>query len=264
MSAITYSINKIMLAIPKQILELAFMSKTKAYGVNTTLSKQIKDLVLDPIVLTDLNVISNRTLKIPLEQCNVTEYMHTNRSNNLIINVPYTVTDNNKIVAPLSLTINGTEGITPYGNPLTAAVDKMTNGTINNSIFGSVLSDLELIGPNTILVRDNVDFTVNGFLEVIIENSNNLSNIKPKSYIAFSKLAISATKMYIYNNLILEINDGTNYYGFNISKVGDIIEGWESASQDYDELLQKFRKILFMNDAQGFNDHIKLMISPNI
>jgi len=264
MSAITYSLNRVKLAIPKQILELAFLAKSNTYSVNTSLANQITELVLNPIVLTDINLISNRTLKVSLDNCNVTEYQHINNSNNIIINVPYSLTNNAKIVSPISLTINGSESINPINNPLTSDISKLTNRMIPNNVSGMLITNLELIAPNTILVHDDVQFTVNGFLEVILENKKNLSNIKPRSYPMFSNLVVLAVKAYIYNELVIKIEEGSLYYGHSLSKVDDIISGYESALEDYNIMLkEKMGKILFMNDSSSYSSFIKMMVSPN-
>lgn len=265
MSVITYSLNRVKLAIPKEILDLAFLSKSNTYNVNTTLSNQILELVLNPIVLTDINILSGKTLKVSLDNCNVTEYQHINNNTNIIINVPFKLTNNAKVVSPISLTINDVESYNDTANPLTNNLNKVVNRVMPENIPGMLITNLELIASNTILVHDNMPFTTSGFLEVIIENNKNLSNIKPRSYPLFSKLVILAVKAYIYNELVVTLEEGSLYYGHNLSKVSSIIEGWESSLDDYDELLKtKWGKTAFMNDDPSYSSFIKMMVSPNM
>jgi len=266
MSAITYSINKVKLAIPKKILDLAFITRVKAYRVETTIDKQINDLVINPIVLKDINIIGGTTIKIPLNRCYIEEYILNEYTTNVIIKVPYNLLNNRKITMPLSLTINTSNSDILLGNKtmLNESIVKQYNH-VNADIIGTVYTNLELLSGNTILVQDNVPFTSNGLLEVIIENATNLSNIKPKSYIAFSKLVILATKAYIYNTLILELESGALYYGHDLSKMADIITSYESALEEYDTFLKEtWAKVSFINDSTAYDEYIRMLVSPNL
>ena len=265
MSAITYSLNKVRLAIPDRILRLAFTTKSEYYRTsNTTLDKQIEDLVIKPIVLTDLNVVGGTILKVPLLNCNVTEYNNGINGNNLIINIPYAVTNNKKVLTPLSMTTTNNVSNVSKGNPLVDAASRIIDHSMGSS-DGMLFSNLELIGGNTILVHDDVPFTTRGVIDVLIENNSNLSNLKPKTYPKFSKLVILAVKAYIYNKLALELDEGGLYYGHNLSKMSDIIGNYESSLEDYDEAIaSKWAKILFMNDDVQMSSYVKLLVNPNI
>ena len=266
MSAIRTSIRKVMERIPRTILNIAFMSKPKAYRLETTLEQQILDLVINKTVLPDIDLTVGIVLKLDLKDCFVTEYMVNEYTRNIIIKVPYNLTNNKKIVTPLSLTINSriTDGMVGGSNPLLNMAAKTFNHNAGG-IGGDVYTNLELISNNTILVHDDVIFTTNGILEIEVGNNKNLSNIKPKSYLKFSELVILAVKTYIYNELNIELGSSGLYYGHSLSKLEDIINGWETSGEDYDIFLkEKMSKILFMNNDVMMSEAISLQTGGNL
>jgi len=75
----------------------------------------------------------------------------------------------------------------------------------------------------------------------------------------FSELVIWAVKAFIYNELILELGASTLYYGHNISKMEDIINGWETAGDEYDTFRkEKYGKVSFFNDDVAMSEYISL------
>jgi len=193
MSVIKHAIDRVLLTIPKHILKLGFLEEVKAYRIETTLEQQISNLVIDNIVLTDINLLGGITVKIPIDKCYTYEYRHASNVCNRIIKVPLTLTGNKK---------------------------------------GQVFSNLDLIATNTILVNDNVYSISSGYIEVVLENNKNLSNIKRGNQLDFSEMVILATKSYIYNKLIIDLDKGSLYYGHDLNKVSDIISSYETAYPD--------------------------------
>lgn len=266
MSAIKYALDRVFLEIPIDVLNLAFMRKADVYKVNTTISQQIENLVLEPIVLTDINILGGMSLSIDLNACSVNYYELNYTNRNVVINVPFEATNNKKIINALSVTSNQTNSSTyntTTNQLLNLAYDKLQNdGKMQQSV---VYTNLELIGPNTILLHDNAVVLTNGFLSVLVENNKNLNNIQPASYPNFSEMVTLAVKAYIYNKLVIELDKGAIYYGHDINKVGDIVSDYADALEDYKTFLkEKWAKISFMNDNVSYSRFLKAMINPNI
>jgi len=266
MSAVKYALDRLSLEIPSEILNLAFMRKATVYSIPTTLEKQITDLVIEPIVLKDCNLIGGIELTIPVNGCNVTYYEHAMNQRNLVISVPYELTNNKKVLNALSLTANVTytNMTNTSGNPLINSANNVMYhmGSVGSS---TVITNLELIAPNVILVHDNVMAIANGFLRIIVENNSNLSNLQPSSYIAFSELVTYAVKAFIYNKLVIALDKGELYNGHELSKVSDIVDDYSSALEDYKTFLkEKMAKILFMNNSVSMSRYIQGMVSPFI
>ena len=266
MSAIKYAINRVLLEIPSEVLNLALMRKADVYKVNTTISQQIEDLIITPIVLQDINLIGGISLTINLNECNIGYYELNFTSRNVIISVPYNLTGNKKIVNALNVSCGGTGG-----SLYNSTADPLFNLLKNKYQYdakiesSSVFTNLEIIGPNTILLHDNVNVLNLCFLNVLVENNKNLNNIQPASYPYFAELVVLATKTYIYNKLVIELDKGAIYYGHDINKVGDIVSDYASAIEDYKTYLkEKWAKISFMNDNVAYGRFLKALVNPNI
>ena len=123
------------------------------------------------------------------------------------------------------------------------------------------VTDMELIGPNTILVYDNIITIVNGTLKVMVENDKNLFNLSPRYYNEFYKLCLLATKAFIYNKLVIEADRGMIYNGHELGKFNDILDSYNNAAEEYEQLLDdKWGKIGFMMDRQNMSDFVRSMI----
>lgn len=265
MSVIKHAIDRVLLTIPKHILKLGFLEEVKAYRIETTLEQQISNLVIDNIVLTDINLLGGITVKIPIDKCYTYEYRHASNVCNRIIKVPLTLTGNKKIISPISVVV----GLNESGNGIVASGNNLLDSAItglnyaNAESNGQVFSNLDLIATNTILVNDNVYSISSGYIEVVLENNKNLSNIKRGNQLDFSEMVILATKSYIYNKLIIDLDKGSLYYGHDLNKVSDIISSYETAYPDYSIFLkEKWAKISFMNDSVAMSDFLALMINP--
>ena len=264
MSAIKYGIDRILREIPTEILHMAFLRKSSFFGIETSLESQITDLVIKKIVLRDTNVIGGVTITIDLNKCNMTYYEKNRTAHNVVIKVPFGVTNKKKILEPLSLVGNAgnNSGYNSSNNPLLSAMsNKMDHDGGIGSSFAT--SNLELIAPNTILVYEETMGLNNGFIKVIVENNNNLTNISPRSYLSFGELCVLATKQHIYNKLIIDLDKGALYGGHELGKISDIINGYESATEDYNNYIkEKWMKTTFMNDKPAMSSFMKTMLSP--
>jgi len=264
MSAIQYGISHIMRKIPAEVLHLAFLRKADYFSVKTSLEKQISDLVIRNVVLKDTNIVGGMTITISLEKCNLTYYEKNRTEHNLVITVPFRVTNGKKILSPLSL-VDDLGGSSRYNVSNNSLISAMNNKVNHDAHIGSgfATSNLELIAPNTILVYEECDYLTTGYLKVLVENNENLSNISPKSYINFGKLCVLAAKQFIYNKLVIDIDKGVLYGGHELSKITDIINSYESASEEYDTFLEeKWMKTLFANDKPAMSNFLKAMVSP--
>jgi len=252
--------------IPSEILNLVFLVRPHYYSTNTpnTIDNAIDSLVFKPIVMLDLNIVGGIETVIDITKCDVEIYNNLDYANYSVITVPYSLTNGRNILSPLSLSFMPA-GIMPGGsdNPLLNAGEAMLDHMAPTPT-GYTTSNLELIGPNVILVRDNILYS-NGYLRVTIENEDNLRNLHPKSAIHISKLTLEAVKGYIYNKMVIEIDKGYVYAGHELNKFADIIDKYEDAWDKYDELLEEIiPKIMFLNNDEAYSRFIKDQINPRI
>jgi len=264
MDAITKAIKEIKFRIPKDILNLAFINRYNYYTSEViSVDKLIIDNVIDAKVLPDLDILRGQEISIPLDKCNIRTVSPDNFTWETVIKVPNSLLNGRNIINPLSLVFEyGPTNPGFNGNHLLQTANAAIDSYQPTS--GITTTDLELIGNNTVLVHENLP-TVMGYLNVMIENDKNMNNLNPRYYNHFAKLCVLATKAYIYNTLIVDMNKGILIGGHELNKVMEIVESYESAIEEYDEYLEsKMRRILFMNDDKSYSRYIKMITNPFI
>lgn len=264
MNALTNAIKDVKLNIPKEILNIAFLE----YGVENinnqivSLDDRILNTVIRPIVLVDCNLVGGIDMSIDLFLVDVARQPDYG----YIITIDKKHTGGRSILAAYDIICN-VVSVPSYpmsgGSSLNNVGINMYNNLSSHSIIHS--SKLEVIGENKILLHDPGIYMISGAIRVRVENSPNMSNLPPASYPAFSKLCVLAVKAWIYNHTIIKLNQGYIYKGHELTRVTSIIEGYESAIEEYNELLvNKMRKVLFMSQSETRTRFITHLIPNNI
>lgn len=262
MNAITYGKNRIIREIPKEILQLTFLERHSLYNNNISLDEKIFNCIINPIVLMDTNLIGSISKRIALKKAIISYYQNDNYEYEYIVEIPDKIIDNKEIISLSQLMHSTSIGFA--GNLSTSSLTNATTGLLGaHSSLGVVLTNrLEIIGRNMILVNTgNVQWNFeNSILECGLAHDANMSHLKKGSYIDFGKLCVEAAKVYIYNKLLVKLDEGYILGGHNISVIKNKVENYESSIEKYDELLQEWFKIEFMNDEKAYLDFIELQI----
>ena len=262
MNAITKSLADLLRVIPVEILHLAFVENNTSINQIISLDERILTEIIRPRILVDCNLVGGIMIKIPVNKCIIT----TLSSNEFIIEVPKELTNNKAIMNVLSLVSNVNYGHTGYmhnDSQLLAAGYKMYNNVASEPVIQT--TRLELIGFNVILVEDPNINLLNGVLRVNIENSSNMENFNPRFYLEFAKLVELGVKSYIYNKMIIKLNQGYIFSGHDLSIIKDIIESYADSETLYKEHLNTiFRKISFMNQSERLERHIVSMLGNTL
>lgn len=264
MNALTNAIKDVKLNIPKEILNIAFIE----YGIDNinnqivSLDDRILNTVLRPIVLVDCNLVGGTDVDIDLSLVNILRQPDYG----YIIDIDKKVTGGRSVLAAYEIICNviaGPSYPTSGGTAFNAVGINMYNNLTTHNIIHS--SKLEVIGENKILLHDPGIFIISGAIRVRLENSPNMGNLPPASYPAFSKLCVLAVKSWIYNHTIIKLNQGYIYKGHELTRITSIIEGYESAIEEYNEMLvNKMRKVLFMSQSESRTRFITHLIPNNI
>jgi len=269
MIPIQKAIQDIIFEIPMQILELAFLRKINQTNViRPTVEQQIETLVIKPKVLVDASLVGGTTVTIPVDKCYQELIPYNPTGNYLVIYIPPELRDNRNIISALSLTYsvyNPTYlGYGLYGNPGLKLVERAMDG-IDTNVGGFTTSNLELIGPNTILVHESLFTNIGGYLRVKLEYQEDMRDLNPRVYPQFSRLCLLATQGYIYTDLVTELDKGLIYGGHELNKLTEIVESYSDKWDEYREFLNTvWRKIAFMNDTESYSRFIKSSINPVI
>ncbi|HXQ35821.1 MAG TPA: hypothetical protein VN843_17530 [Anaerolineales bacterium] len=274
LNPISNAVKDIHMTIPREILIEVFGRvdpRDWRQMAPLSIDEMIKSKVIRHRVLNDCNLIGGRQALISL----VGLEAHCQDTYTTIYNIPLERTGNREILSVLSINYlpqsvaMGTIG-NPYGsmNSLsiydTQVVAQRIMDSVSNAPHVSSAT-CELIGYNTVMVTDNMRATQNYELRCMLANDENLSNLSPRSYPAFSKACFLATKSYIYNTLTIRIDQGVLEQGQSLGKYREIVDEYRESEEQYQEFLKTvLRKVLFMNDVTSHERYISSMINPGI
>lgn len=271
---VSNAIREIHAQIPPQILKFVF-GKEEYRGwrreAPASIDEMIRSNVLYKRVMTDCNLIGGRHVIISLE--GLQGYQQDTYT--MVYDIPIDRTGGREIISVLSVsylpdsTSMGSMG-TPY-----ASVNPVTNSDVATAAqrvmdsFSNVphisVAEVELIGFNTVVVRDQYRPTITYGLRCILANEENLSNLSPKSYRAFAKACVLATKAHIYKSTIITMDQGYLEQGQALGEFKTQIDKFEDAEELYqDYLTNTLQKVLFMNDVHSYNRFIGIQVNPGL
>lgn len=265
MNPITKALDEVSFRIPREILQKVFIDPYQQYrDLPMDIKERIRFLVLQQRVLVDCNLVGGVERPIPLDGI---PYETTDGGYTKVFRVPKSKTNGRSIVSVLDVTYGNMfntqagYGVHSYGrsSPVLTAAANVMEAQLRTSYVGTARVDL--IGENVIMVQDSILLPGNLYVRVILENDENLNNIKARSYPVFSKLVELAVKSYIYNNYAIRLDMGELHGGANIGRFKDIVDGYADAETMYQEHLEeKWAKVAFMNDQESFQRFISLTI----
>jgi len=242
MSAVEKAIDEIRLAIPYEILNEAFKIDMgyvsgRTSGIQTSLSSRIREDVINKKVLVDCNLMGGKEVVVPLDSLP----KKTLEDNTYVIKIPLKLTGGLAITSTLSVAhitsgLRGLSGVNNTTTPVDGAFSNLANAdrpsqlTIPNS-------KVSLIGDNTVYIR-LPDIAVGDlFLRCRVSNDPDMATLPPTSWLGFSKLSILATKAYIYNKLIIRIDEGQLQGGLNLGAFKQMVDNYSDALTLYNEYL---------------------------
>ena len=262
MNALTKALTEIRFTIPNEVLQIGFVENFGRVNTITSLDERILSSVIRPRVLIDANLVGGVMIKVPIVGCTYFESM----PGEVIINVPKKLTMGRSIVTLQNLICNvGFSASTaPYNTTsLIAASNNMYTNLANHTVIQT--GRLELIGDNVVLVQDPSIAIFNAILRCTVENESNMENLHPRFHSGFAKLCILAVKSYIYINCKVKLDQGYIYGGHELGSIGDIIDSYSEAEEQYQEYLNiEFRKQMYMNQSESVNRLIKAALGNTL
>lgn len=274
MNPVSNAIREIENVIPSQILTAVFGHedyRNWRRQAPASIDEMIRSKVIRPRVLKDCNLVGGRLVYVSTE--GLEGYSEDPFS--VMYTIPPQKTGNREIISVMGVnylphsSAMGTMG-TPYGsvNPVTQS-DVETVGQRVMDSYANVphisSAHAELVGYNTVIIRDQMRSTVIYELRCVLANEENLSNISPRSYPILAKACILAVKSYIYNNLIIRIDQGVLEQGQALGEFKTIVDKYDDAEEQYQNYLEtKVKKTLFMNDIESYDRFINIQINPGL
>ena len=272
MTAIAKALDEIKFSIPMEILIEAFKDDMPNFrSLPISLDQQIMNKVMRPRVLVDADLVGGQTIIVSLEGLTA-KFMDTYT---VVFEIPAERLNFRTLMNVLSvgyLPITSTYNSMNYGmgtvNPqamtdVLSAGQRLMDSHSNVPPISNASADI--IGYNTVLIRDQLRVTNTYQLRCQVGNEENLNNINPRSWRAFSKLAILATKSFIYNRLIIRIDQAYLTGGQELGAFKSYIENLSDAEENYQTYLKEvMQKVFFMNDSSNYNRYIALQMNPSI
>lgn len=263
MNPIDKAISDIKFKIPKVILEKAFLTSNNnwTFGAKRSVASLdflIKDKVVYPRVMEDCNLVGGQEVYVPLEGVRV-EVTGDNRT---IWQIPLSLTNNRRITRVYSI-VHGTlrtTGLGSYHNTDGNSLLGTARGLIssNTTIPQVSFSNIVLIGENTVMGEFSYLYQPNLHLRCVVENDEQFNNLPGPAVPAFSKLVEFAVKAFIYNTLIIEMDEAMLSGGQTLGRFLSIVEEYSDANELYEEHLREvWTKTAFLADKLAHQRHIK-------
>lgn len=264
MNAIKKALDEIRYNIPRTILEEAFISQQlRGRGLAVSLDTKIRELVLDPRVLVDCDIVGGVEITIDLSQL-MPELVNPGVA---LYRIPKSLTQGRSITSALSLSFGrgAATGIGGYSNNNSALLGAV-QGVLDSALPIPVVAigDVSLVGENTVMVSDQYVIGGDVWLRCLVSNDPELNNISPASYHNFCELSVLAVKAYIFNHLIIPMDEGQLHAGMQLGRFREIVDGYADANELYREFLnEKWRVTAFHNDPERHRRHLKLILGGN-
>lgn len=238
--------------IPKSILETAFVPK--GGGPKNSLDFYIWKTVIEKRVLPDCNLFAGKKKHILLTQDMLEK-----------VNLPrdYTMMNSSDIgvfrIPPEKREYRDISHVIEVRYPYSASGYNSVNFPTNSNHGHTVLSKANQVlnshthahneaPPRPVLLSNNLvkldppQFNHLDYLLVcMLKYDNNFTNLNPDSIMPLKELALSATKAYIYNELVLKIAHVSMLHGQEFGSFREKVEQYESENERYEELLREFR-----------------------
>lgn len=266
-----YMINYIKRNIPVEILQVALHEPSQNWvRAPVSMEHLLMTKVIRPRVYVDLDIVGGKLALIDLTGL-VPDYVDNFTT---VYSVPPDRLDNREILSILGVTYAPFTGHynTGYGtapishcsiNDFNSAGQRMMDSHSAAPSVGNALA--EIIGFNTVSVRDTDRISPNYHMRVLLSNQDNLANVHPKSYIKIAQLALMATKSFCYNKLIVKMDQGYIVGGQELGVFRDLVSNWSDAETMYYEFLtETMGRVMYTNDRPRTQRLLKRLIHPGV
>lgn len=256
-NAIDLALRKIYISIPKQILEFAFQKEPDERS--KSLDECIVSKVIEGFVRPDLNSISGKYKEIALDPAWCVETYVPSSYVSAIPLIPYAVyhvpnhaRENRNISQVLCVKspYMGLGSIGSFSSAVGTPGLSLNAGNIACSILDNMTGAKTPVLPNPILLQGNkIKLTpmemsmmtmFPWILQCRLEFDIDFMNMTPDALSSFCELVLAATKSYIYNNTVIEMDMGVVHSGQNIGMFREIITEYKDQFERYEVLRNDF------------------------
>lgn len=261
---IEFAINRLTMTMPRQILEMAFFPAIEHRTTDATnLNQRIRELLIEPIVMTDLNNAGGVAIPLDIQQSWITMISPVIS----IVDVPKNITQNRRITSALNSTfgvnsVNSSAiGIANQGNQTLTAANRVFNSAKTPPYVGT--PDVRVVGNNQLEVRNFVSIPVRMRGLIRIEYSRDFTELRTFYWKFFTELVELAVQAYCYNNLLADMDRAFLQGGVEMGRISSKVEEWSDSHKTYaDQLVDRWNRILILNDPILSQRNIKMIVNP--
>jgi uncharacterized membrane protein len=272
---IRYAISKVIQRIPVTVLDMAFKSYKSKCFINTstslynTLESDIESIIIRQIVAPDCNIGGGKLKECVLldEMIEHTSYrdsdLHIRKAQNTVYRIPPAERENREITKVVKLRHQGMGGVdTPYNlmAGISSLKDQLRN-VLGSQSFNDAYAapNVKVIPPDMIQIESPVINHIYWVLTFMVAYPYTFNNINQSSYIPFADAVINATKYFIYNTLVIEIDAAATRGGVTIGSLRDIIFEYKDAEEKYTAAIDTFTATE-RYDPRTFNELAKMCL----
>lgn len=244
-------INDLYRKVPNEILREAFFEELKS---TRTLDAIIKEKIIISIVLSNCNLYAGKMKMITLyadygkhiDDSNV--YTLATSGNFGIYHIPEEAREGRPISAILDISYPTTMALMGSYPNVGITGRSVTNGM--DQMLSSFTHEPAYITPTAILLDGDSGLIqlsppgsvhIDWMLSCLLSFDDEFSNIGLNMINPLKKLVELATKGYVYNKLIIKMNQGYIQGGLQLESIRSIIESYSDADAQFDEALLRFR-----------------------
>jgi hypothetical protein len=275
MNALTNALSEIKMSIPEELLHVGFNIDNNPNIPNlTSLDDKILFKFLRPRVLVDCDIVGGTEVIVPLDTLSPDYQLDFY----CVYKIPPELLNNRTITSVLNLTYlpyrgyvsqGQMAGNTPnmYGNGQTSVLQRLGDRIGNTFSDSPPVSNaqLDLIAHNTVSIYSNFRVFTSYGLRCVVSNEENLQNFTPRSYKSFAQLCVLGVKAYLYNKLIVKVNQGYLSGGLELGQFKSTLDSYEGALQEYNTYLKEvWTSTAYMADAPRYHRMLKSMLNPGL
>lgn len=267
-NAIPIALTRVKHMIPPQILQLAFRPKQQHMWNNISVEQSITKDVINSRVRTDCNLLGGKTIQVALtgdmlEQTQMTtSHVYSGTGIYSIYRIPpdkrdyCDITEVHRIKYPNPMGGGGVVS-SNQGGTICDVVREVVDSRLGGGLDATPVP--ELLAGDLIRLHPGGNANIVWVLVCRVAYDESFNSLNSSSIDAFAELCVLATKMYIYNQLIIDLDRGYVEYGMDIASVRQIIEPWSDLNETYREKVDDFCNGNMM-DIQRIGPLLKYMV----
>lgn len=272
MSVIDRAIADVRRKIPRQVLEVAFLGEIgRANRHGQGIEWYIRNRVIDNWVRPDCDLLGAYEDNIPLANAEVSH----DSQYRLTARVSKEATGGRSIVAALALNYiynvpggmvnNGWQGnsfnMQNKGNsPVLNVGSRILRSASPAPITGS--ASVQLVAENTVLITDYIGDVRQCSITCRLSHDPEMTVIQPGAVKPFNQLVLLATKAFIYNETVVDMDEAYLYNGMELSRIREIIDSYADAAELYETFYEEqWRGVNFSNDANRNGNYLRTLVA---